>query len=290
MSNGSGKDSALFAENTGSTLALVAFLAIAITMMVTDHRGRYLRVFRESLLTLQKPLYQVAAMPGKVGATVRGYVVDRAGLAKQTDQLQNDLSKARAEVFQLRAENQLNAQLRSLLKVNQEQVWNAQAARVVQLDRDPFRQRILINKGTLNGVNQGQAVANADGVVGQVIWAGTQLAQVLLISDATHALPVIDTRSGLRGLILGMGRADRLAMDSLPLSADLAVGDLIVSSALGGRFPPGFPVGVVRNIERTVEGKFVRAELTPSATLDELDVLLVLSAPGGVVGETLPLP
>jgi len=134
----------------------------------------------------------------------------------------------------------------------------------------------VINKGRREGVYDGQAIVDANGVMGQIVHVGPFSSTVLLLTDPTHAIPVQINRNGLRSVAVGTGQSHILHLEHLPNNVDIKEGDLIVSSGLGSRFPPGYPVGIVYNISRIPGEPFAKVTILPSAQLEKSrEVLLV---------------
>lgn len=149
-------------------------------------------------------------------------------------------------------------------------------AELLSVDSDPFSHQVLINKGALDGVYNGQPVINDQGVVGQVLHVGSTTSRVLLITDSSHGIPVRVLRNDLRAIASGSGELDKLELRNLPRNTDVQVGDLLVTSGLGGRFPEGYPVATVTRSDY-VEGKpFAQIEAKPLVALDRLRYLLLL--------------
>jgi rod shape-determining protein MreC len=138
----------------------------------------------------------------------------------------------------------------------------------MDVDLDAFRERVLVDKGAQDGVFVGQAVLDAGSVFGQVARVGQLTAEVILISDATHAIPVQINRNGLRTIAAGTGDMGRLKLPYLPTSADVVVGDLLVTSGLGGGFPAGYPVGTVAEVKRDPAQSLADVDVKPAAALD----------------------
>ena len=141
-------------------------------------------------------------------------------------------------------------------------------AEIVRVDLDPFRQRVLVNKGSLDGVFRGQAALDANGIFGQVTRVGPLSAEVILISDPEHAIPVQVNRTGARTIALGTGRSGQLSLPYLPQNTDVVVGDLLVSSGLGGVYPPGYPVGRITGVARDPSQPLLAVAAEPLAALD----------------------
>jgi rod shape-determining protein MreC len=139
---------------------------------------------------------------------------------------------------------------------------------VMDVDLDAFRERVLVDKGAQDGVFVGQAVLDAGGVFGQVSRVGQLTSEVILVSDATHAIPVQVNRNGLRTIAVGTGDMGKLKLPYLPTSADVIAGDLLVTSGLGGGFPAGYPVGTVAEVKRDPAQSLADVDVKPAAALD----------------------
>src|SRR5690606_4219501 len=169
-----------------------------------------------------------------------------------------------------------NARLRRLLGAAERGRQDVQLAPILDVDLDPTRQRLLLNAGTRSGVRRGQAVIDAGGLVGQVIEATPTTATVLLLTDPDHAVPVAVARTGVRLIVYGTGRSDVLELRNVPLSSDVRTGDVLITSGLGGRFPPGFPVGTIAALRPDDSRAFLVVDVDAAAQLDRgRDVLLL---------------
>ena len=142
--------------------------------------------------------------------------------------------------------------------------------------------------GRRDGVCDGKALIDADGVVGQVIEAGLMTSQAMLISDTDHALPVEVNRNGLRTIVVGTGRIDQLQLPFVVNNADIRVGDLLVTSGLGGTFPAGYPVAIVETVTRLPHEPYAEVTATPAASLGQVrEVMLIFSASESDSGATV---
>jgi rod shape-determining protein MreC len=149
-------------------------------------------------------------------------------------------------------------------------------ADIVNIQLDSLRQRVLIDRGSVNSVTAGQAVLDDDGVVGQTMHVGPWSAQVILITDPEHALPVSIARTGLRTIAVGAGDSTSLALPYLPANADVRVGDVIETSGLGGVFPPGYPVARVTEVRKDAVQPLAHVRATPFAHIDtDSEVMLI---------------
>jgi rod shape-determining protein MreC len=149
-------------------------------------------------------------------------------------------------------------------------------ASILNVDLDPFRHRVLLDKGAADGVFKGQAVLDADGIFGQVWRVNEHSSEVIMITDAEHAIPVQSNRSGVRTIAVGTGDLNRLSLPFVTVESDLKKDDLLLSTGMGGVFPPGYPVAQVTKVERTAKATFAIVEARPTAALDRnREVLLV---------------
>ena len=166
--------------------------------------------------------------------------------------------------------------MRGLLGATGRGGLDVQLAPILDIDLDPTRQRLVLDAGSRDGVAMGQSVIDAGGLVGQIIAVRPSTATVLLLTDPDHAVPVIVARSGVRLVAYGRGRSDRLQLANIPLSSDVQVGDTVITSGLGGRFPAGFPVGRITALHPDDSHAFLVGDVAPAAQLDRgRDVLLL---------------
>ncbi len=264
------------------TLRLLAYLAFAITLMVLDHRGGWLGQMRDRAELLAQPLWWIAGLPGRLGDSVRDDAATRAMLAEDNRKLRNALLIGSARLARLQAAAAENTRLRGLLGAAQRGRLDVQLAPILNIDLDPTRQRLILGAGQREGINVGQTVIDAGGVLGQIIDVKPLTSTVLLLTDPDHAIPVAIARSGVRLVVYGRG--DRLVLANIPLSSDTKVGDVLVTSGLGGRFPAGFPVGTITALRPDESRAFLVGDLRPAARLDRGNDVLLLrvmtEAPG----------
>lgn len=279
-------------DGAGSTLPLLAYLAIATVLMVADLRGGFAAQARVHLSTLAEPVWWLAAAPGRLIDGAGEFFTSRARLQQENDRLHRELQVNASRLHRLLAVAEENQRLRELLGGTRGYRLDAQLAGIIDVDLDPSRQRIVLDAGGNDGVRVGQAMIDAGGVLGQVIEVTPRHSTALLLTDPEHAVPVQVARTGLRAIAYGTGRTDMLRLPSIPQSGDVRVGDRLVTSGIGGRFPAGFPVGVVESMQPDETQLFVVAEARPAARLDRgVEVLLVSNTRTGVdAGPPLPPP
>jgi rod shape-determining protein MreC len=262
--------------DVAGTLRLLAYLALAIALIVFDHRGGWLAQVRARSELAIQPLWWLAGLPGRIGDNVRDDAATRNRLAHENGVLRNALLISGARLARLQTAAAENARLRGLLGATPRGGLDVQLAPILDIDLDPTRQRLVLDAGSRDGVQVGQSVIDAGGLVGQIIAVKPGTAIVLLLTDPDHAVPVMVARNGVRLVAYGKGRSDQLELANIPLSSDVKVGDMIVTSGLGGRFPAGFPVGTVTTLQPDDSRAFLVGDLAPAAQLDRgRDVLLL---------------
>ena len=284
----------LFAEGAVSTARLIAYLTLAMIVMVVDHRGNYLERLRVVAGTLVEPVYRMAALPSDVARAGRLAVATQTQLVDENRDLREALLLAQVRLNRMSALTAQNDRLKKLLDVQNELGLGVQLARLIDIDLDPYRHRVVLDAGSAQMIKVGQPVLDAFGIMGQIVEVLPNTSVALLITDPTHAIPVMVRRTGLRTIAYGTGAIDRLQLPNIPISADIKVGDQLVTSGLGGRFPMGFEVGQIVEIRNDESGMFAAATAKPAAALDRSgEVLLLQDLPqpmGPPAPEETPAP
>lgn len=285
-----GKNTSRMSDSALSTLPLLLYLAIGMSLMVADHRDGYGRIARQKMSLVTEPFWWLAAAPMRMFRALRENLVFRSDLQDDNLRKRHDLEVAIARIHRLNAVADENLRLRQLLGGTRGYSLNVRMVGIIDIDLDPFRQRLLLDAGSDSGVEVGQALIDSGGVLGQVIEVGKNRATALLITDPDHAVPVQVARSGLRTIAFGTGHSDRLVLPNIPQSADIREGDLLITSGIGGRFPAGFPVGVVTGLHADKLRLFVIADAQPAAHLERgNEVLLINNLPAAIdVGPPAP--
>ena len=260
---------------------------LAIVLMAMDHRGQYVPRIRALAAYAAEPVYHLIDWPIRTTRTLYAQFEGRRALRGENERLKQALLNQQAALQRMGSLERENQRLRALFQGAQSQPYEYRFAELLQVDLDPFSHRIMIDRGSGDGVQAGQAVIDGAGVMGQVEEVHLHYATVRLISDPNHALPVQINRTGLRTVAFGLGETSRLSLPNVPLEADVREGDLIVTSGLGDRFPGGYPVARVASIGREPGQTFARIEAAPLAALDRgLEVLLISTPrPAEVPGE-----
>ncbi len=257
-------------------LRLIVLALMSAGLMVADHRQHRLAAIRDWVSTAAYPFQWAVQAPLAAWVATRESLATRARVEADNVRLAADNFVLRLKVMRFESLEQENQRLRAARESSSRVVQRSLVAEIVRVDLDPFRQRVLVNKGSMNGVFRGQAVLDANGIFGQVTRAGPISAEVILISDSEHAIPVQVNRTGTRSIALGTGRSGLLSLPYLPQNTDVIVGDLLVSSGLGGVYPPAYPVGKVSAVVRDPAQPLLSVEAEPLAALDrDPEVLLV---------------
>jgi len=209
----------------------------------------------------------------------------RNALIRESESLRHQLLVLGSRIERLQELEGENRRLRELLESSARIEDRVLVASVLGVDIDPTSSGLVLDKGTQHGIRSGQSVIDADGILGQVQHAGPISSTVVLITDTSHALPVVLSRNGLRSVAVGGGPTGDLDLAYVPKDADIEVGDLLVSSGLGGRFPAGYPAATVVRVETARAGSYAEVRLRPLANLKRArEVLVVFPSDGATEG------
>ena len=264
----------LAGPSLGLRLAILSFAAVAL--MVADHRLGYMGMVRDGLSVVTYPLHWAVDAPSSAWNYLSDTFRTRKSLRADNERLGEDIRELRLRLMRFEALEQENQRLREARAGSSRVAERYLVAEILQVDLDPYRQRVLLDKGSRDGVFVGQAALDAQGVFGQVTRVGPVSAEVIMISDPSHAIPVQINRTGVRTIAVGLGQTGKLMLPYLPRTADIAEGDLVVSSGLGGVFPPGYPVARVAEVVRDPAEPLLSVGAMPLALLDrDPEVLLV---------------
>jgi rod shape-determining protein MreC len=236
------------------------------------------------------PFWWVASAPVRMFRAGSEALAFRSQLQGDNERKRQDLQLAIARIHRLNSVAEENVRLRQLLGGTRGYSLNVRMVGIVDIDLDPFRQRLVLDAGSDSGVEIGQALIDSGGVLGQVVEVTRNRATALLVSDPDHAVPVQVARSGLRTIAYGTGHSDRLVLPNIPQSADIREGDLLITSGIGGRFPAGFPVGTITGLRADKLRLFVIADALPAAHLERGNEVLLINnlAPAIDVGPPAP--
>ncbi|MBX9446669.1 rod shape-determining protein MreC [Dickeya chrysanthemi] len=262
----------------GPSLQLRLFLAVitAIVIIFADSRlGTFVKI-RTYMDTAVSPFYFLANGPRAMLDNLSANLTSREQLERENTALRQELLLKNSDLLLLGQFRQENARLRELLGSPLRQEEQKMVTQVLSSGSDPYSDQVVIDKGNVNGVYEGQPVISDKGVVGQVVAVGQFTSRVLLICDASHALPIQVLRNDIRVIAAGNGCTEDLQLEHLPNNTDIRVGDVLVTSGLGGRFPEGYPVAVVSSVKVDTQRAYTVIQARPTAELQRLRYLLLM--------------
>ncbi len=265
------------------TLRFVLVLILSIILMLVDVRFKLLSDFRYYVETALYPVLVFADAPHSVSQVVSSQFKTRAELIEENERLSTENYLQRVDVMRLQSLEQENAAMRKLLNSPLRVTSRRMFAEVIGVDSDPYRQRIMVNRGSSSGVYEGMPVITDEGLVGQVVSVAYSSSRVLLFSDPSSAIPVLNTRNQVRAIVSGTGLHDELSIDNVPRSTDIKEGDLLVTSGLGGVYPEGYPVAIVSSVGFSEDQPFAEVKAKPLVDTDKIRyVLMFWYQPNGI--------
>lgn len=266
----------LFKQGPPALARLIFFVALAIALLVSDARFSTLEIVRGVLGTVLYPLQRAALVPRDLFMGAADIAVTSASLRHENDALRKRNLQLSTQANQAAVLAQENAHLRAVLELRQHIATQSTPVEIQYDTTDPFTQKIVIGQGSQQGIQNGAPVVSEDGVVGQVTRVFPLQAEVTLITDRDLAIPVQVLRTGLRSVIYGTPKGDSLDLRFVPTSADLVVGDELVTSGLDGIYPPGLPVAKVVRVDKLADTAFARVICAPIAAVRGARQMLVL--------------
>ncbi len=260
-------------------LRVLGLIFISILLMYFDNRDNHLDTVRKGIGAAVYPLRVVVDAPMRFWEWLGDSTTSRNEMELELGRLKAERLLTNARLQKLNSLEAENARLRALLDARTQVRDRTRVAEIMSVDANPYNHSLVIDIGTQDGVMDGQALVDADGVVGQVIEAGLMTSQAMLISDTDHALPVEVNRNGLRTIVAGTGKIDQLELPFVVNNADIKVGDLLVTSGLGGAFPSGYPVAIVETVTRIPHEPYADVTARPAASLGQVrEIMLIFSA------------
>jgi rod shape-determining protein MreC len=267
-----------FNRGPAPLVRLAFFASLSLALLVLDARFRYTEGLRSVLALAVYPLQTLATMPVALAGRVAGYFASQAQLREENAELRAQLLRASQAAQRFEAAQAETAQLRRLIGAAERLPLKATAAEILYNGRDPYSRKVVIDKGSQDGVRAGSPVVDENGVVGQVTRAHALSSEVTLLTDKEQAIPVQVVRSGLRAVAFGGGASGMLELRFMAANAEIQNGDKLVTSGIDGTYPPGLPVATVARIERDAAYAFARIVCQPAAGVESSGYLLVLGA------------
>ncbi|WP_244814680.1 rod shape-determining protein MreC [Caballeronia sp. Lep1P3] len=266
----------LFKQGPSALARLIFFVVLAITLLISDARFSTLEIVRGMLGAGLYPLQRAALVPRDIFMGAADLAVTSATLRSENRKLADknlELSVKAGDAAQLSIEN---AHLRALLNLQSRATTQTTPAEIQYDTRDPFTQKVVIGKGSQQGIQDGAPVVDEEGVIGQVTRVFPLQSEVTLLTDKDQAVPVQIARTGLRSVIYGTPKGDTLDLRFVPISADVQAGDQLVTSGLDGVYPPGLAVAKVLRVDKQADTAFARVVCVPVAAVRGARQLLVL--------------
>ncbi len=268
---------------------LLLVLLCSVSLIFFDHKMNSFDHVRGFLQSMVSPLQYLATTPKQMMSWAVENVTTRRQLIAENTAYKISELQFHQQLLALEIVKKENDRLRSLLASPLRGEVKKMVAEILSVDSDPYSHQVVINKGSDDGVYEGQPVLHDEGIVGQVLHVGVNSSRVLLIVDVTHAVPVRVSRNGVRLVASGTGKIDRLTHNFVQHSTDIQTGDLLVTSGLGEKFPEGYPVARVTAVIQNDANAFAVVQSEPVAKIDRLRYLLLLW-PEKPVGIFAPQP
>lgn len=265
-----------FRKNSGWSQYIAIFF-ISMTMTLVDSRTSWLDRPRNVLSVMLSPIQWLASVPSSIGRYFTSTLTAEPDLQIAYDNLRNEYFKLKSESLLLRTLEEENQDLRALLAASERLKEKITLAELMDLNLDRYNHRVSVGRGIRDGVYVGQAVIDDQGVIGQVTEVMPLSSIIVLITDPGHALPVQIERNGLRTVVHGTGSVSLLRVPFLNQNSDIVIGDVLISSGMGGRFPNGYPVAIVSDVRVIEDEAFIRVTADPIAKLDRSNHVLLLS-------------
>ncbi|WP_083938381.1 rod shape-determining protein MreC [Algicola sagamiensis] len=264
-------------------------IGLSLSLMAFDHFTDTSAIVRTYLTSIISPVLYLADAPQEAIESVALRIKTKESLMEENALLRQFQLEQNEKLQQFALLQQENKKLRALLNSSPRHQSKSMVAEVMAVSKDRFSHQVVVNRGTLDKVYEGQPVIDDLGVVGQLLTPGTTTTHVLLITDSTQAIPIRIERTGVRAIAEGTGNIDRIKLNHIPHSTDIRVGDRLITSGLAQRFPEGYPVGVVTKIIRDEGRQFSTVFARPVAQLDRLKYLLLLWGAVDDIGEAVQI-
>ena len=261
---------------TPATVRVIVMIALSVALMLIDNRTQQFEKLRNVLQTVIYPVMFISTLPREMIRAVTGTMEASSTLQSENESLRQENLLLHSRLEKLHSLEADNRRLKRLLGQSEQIAENVLLAELVEVSLEPYTQQISLNKGSSDDVYVGQPVINGDGVIGQVVHTSQFQSTVTLLTDPGSAIPVMVMRNGLRGVLFGTGVRNKLALPYMTADADIRVGDLLISSGMGGRFPTGYPVATVTEVIQQPSDEFLTINTLPVTQLDHgREVLLI---------------
>lgn len=266
----------LFARAPATGFHLLCLVILSCTLIILDRQDNHFSKVRTALSLFTVPIEYAVDWPIKMTGRIVSSISSHEALRKENAALRAEHILLQAQLQKYAVLEKENQQLHALLQSTPRVGGEVVVAHTLAIELAPFMQQIVLDSGSRQGVYPGQAVLDAQGVMGQIIQTGPLTSRVLLITDSRSAVPVTVERTGIRAIVEGKGSYNDLILVNMPRTADIKAGDKLLTSGLDQRFPEGYPVGVVSSIVDKPDQDFIDITVTPSAELHRSRLVLLV--------------
>jgi len=264
-----------FASGPSPLARLFLYALLSVFLMIADKHTDHVSELRRVIGLVVSPLQKLAYAPFQLYHQLEQYLANLS-LIEEIAQLKQAHLRNRYKLYQLRALTAENQHLHALLDATEQSQFRTVLAEIMSTPRNPFNRKIILNKGSSSDIREGHIVIDNLGVIGQVTKVYPLTAEVTLITDKGHTVPVQIARNAINTVISGAGRNNELELQFFSVNTDIQLGDLLVTSGIGGVYPSGLPVGRVTLIEHDKSMQFAHIICTPVAGVDRHRYVLVL--------------
>ena len=270
-----------FRQGASAFSKLIVFSAAAVFLMVADVRFQMLQPARAVLQAVLFPMQWLAQRPGLIAGEAADFIDKVQSSDAVHTGLVEKLRQQSARAYQVEQLELENRRLRALLDLRPTLAVSGTAAQVLYDAADPYTRKVVIDRGQAHDVKLGAPVVDEKGVMGQVTGVFLLSSEVTLITDREHATPVLNVRTGARGVMYGdtSSHADAMELRFMAANADVEAGDLLTTSGVDGVYPAGIPVARVEKVDRQVNAVFARIYCVPVALVAGAGHVLVLDVP-----------
>ncbi|MCG3721801.1 rod shape-determining protein MreC [Vibrio cincinnatiensis] len=262
----------------GPSLQLRLFFAVIVSasLMLADSRLDAFSQVRFLLNSLVAPIQYAADLPRSMFDGFYERFSSRHQLMESNRALKREALTLKSELILLDQYREENQRLRKLLGSSFVRDEKKVVAEVMGVDTSPYRHQVVIDKGRVDGVYEGQPVINEKGIVGQVTFVAAHNSRVLLLIDPNSAIPVQNIRNDIRVVASGNGQTDEIQLEHIATSTDMEVGDMLVTSGLGGVYPEGYPVAYLSHVDKDTRREFASIKASPVVDFNRLRYLLLI--------------
>lgn len=280
-----------FKQGPSALSRLAVYSALALFLMVADVRFKLTEPVRQAVGTVLYPVQWLMLQPVEFASHGAGYFQALKAAQDEADAARKKMTVMGQRANQAEQLALENTRLRELLALRERLTTPAQAAEVIYDTADTYTRRVVIDRGQLGGVELGSPVMDEAGVLGQVTRVFPLVSEVTLLVDRDQAIPVLNVRTGARGVAYGDPVAGHggggMELRFMPANADVREDDLLTTSGVDGLYPSGLPVARVVRVERRADSAFARIYCMPLAQVQGARHVVVLQP---LADNTLPRP